>query len=122
MITFVRNPLLVCAHTEPQLRRFLISARLMRGEVRRVLDLRDIEGRASPHPLLLLPDWRLSPVGEIQGGDRLLAAWRSMGGNVLWITEDQVLGKTPLCSNDTNDDGDCHLCIRKGGCPWPNIP
>ena len=25
------------------------------------------------------------------------------------------------CPHDTNGDGDCHLCVKTGGCPWPKL-
>lgn len=106
----------IVAHTQVQFDVFLWNHRIPKNKVRRVMSVRDVESVRPDSPLVLLPGWQ-----ESRESAEIFAAWRHRGGSVLNITEDCVLGQRSLCENDTNGDGDCHLCARKGGCFWPNV-
>jgi hypothetical protein len=79
------------------------------------MSVRDVHGVNPKTPLVLLPAWQ-----ECRDSYEICAVWHHRGGTVLKVSEDRVLGKIPLCENDTDGDGDCHLCARHGGCTWPN--
>lgn len=108
------GPLRIVAHTQVQLDVFLRNHRIPKNKVRRVFSVHDVQGVRPETPLVLLPGWQ-----ECRDSDEIFSVWHHRGGSVLRITEPRVLGQQPLCENDTNGDGDCHLCARKG-CFWPN--
>lgn len=107
--------LLIMAHTQVQLEVFLRKhPRIGRKNVRRVTSLRLLEAVSTILPLVLLPGWQ-----ECRNADEIVAVWHHRGGAVVKVSESRALGEVPLCDNDTNGDGDCHLCSKRGGCDWP---
>lgn len=111
------SPLRVLAHTAVQLDVFRQKAGIHRDAVRQVRSLHDIVCVGTQDPLILLPAWF-----KTKNADEIVRYWRDRGGRVVEVYEDQVLGVAPLCSNDTDGDGDCHLCAKLGGCRWPHTP
>lgn len=108
------RPLRVIAYTQAQLDLFVRNHHIPAHLVRRVTREQDLFGLSADQPILLLPMWYHAK-GDVHRG---LEYWKRIGGKVLEIQERVVLGKEPLCPNDTNGDGDCHLCAHKMSCQW----
>lgn len=112
------RPLRVMAHTQAQLDFFRHSYGIPARVIRRVMRQMDLVGVATDQPLILLPGYDT----DNPDAGRMVTEWRWRGGNFIELTDAVVEGKKPLCGNDTDGDGDCHLCAKRGGCPWPNSP
>jgi hypothetical protein len=107
--------LYIIAHTEVQLDMFMRQHHIDKSKARRVREDRDVFGVIFDSPLVLLPGWQ-----ESHGSPHdAVNEWLRRGGKTLSVSEDQALGRKSLCIHDTNNDGDCHLCVRMGCC-WPN--
>jgi hypothetical protein len=113
--------LLIVAHTEVQLNVFCRNHCIPKNKVCRITGMDNLRGINVDRPLILLPDWWLS---NPQARDirEAIIMWDSRGGDCVNVSEETVLGKAPLCPEDTDGDGDCHLCAKRGGCTWPNLP
>jgi hypothetical protein len=110
-----RETLMVLAHTRVQFDVFVRKHMLgERYRVVRVRELNDIRGYRPMLPMIMLPDWQM-----LDGGYEALNDWKRHGGTTLEMTEAQARGEAPLCWRDTDHDGNCPLCVRHGGCPWP---
>lgn len=109
--------ILIASHTGVQMDLFIRKHRLSPMICKRVRDPRDFRGWNNDTLLLLLPEWERS-MKPWEARD-LLMYWDHAGGQRISIKEEVVLGMKPLCENDKDGDGNCHLCVRKGGCQWP---
>ena len=107
-------PLRIVAHTQVQFDLFLRAHRIRRDYVIRVMGERDVRCVRPDQPLILLEGWQ-----EMRDADEILAIWHNYGGTVLCVSDERALGLAPLCENDTDGDGNCDLCAKKGGCCWP---
>lgn len=108
------RPLRVISYTQAQLDLFLRNHHIPWRMVRRVTSDHDIFGLNTDQPILLLPLWYHAK-GDVHNA---LHWWKNRGGKVLEISENIVIGRAPLCPNDTNGDGDCHICAHKSACQW----
>jgi hypothetical protein len=72
----------------------------------------DVQGRDRSRPLFLLPGFHHN-----QPTVDAVHMWEQrLGGRVVRVSEACMRGDIPFCANDTDGDGDCHLCARSGGC------
>jgi hypothetical protein len=110
--------LLIVARTQVQLDTFCRSHQIPKNRVCRIRTSNDLRGRNVDRLLILLPD----SIRDRETRD-LVTMWFYRGGNFIHVSEAIVLGEKPLCPNDIDGDGDCHLCAKLGGgCIWPNYP
>lgn len=117
LLQHLQRPLLVMCHTQAQLDIFRHKYEILRKSVIRVFDEQDIRGRSTEGTaLVLLPGYQ-----NTRNSHEIIFHWKRWNGLIVTLTDDQVLGRAPLCDNDTDGDGDCHLCVRKECCAWPML-
>lgn len=112
--------ILIMAHTDVQVDVFLRQHKIPRHFVHRIREEHDLCGWKREVPIVLLPEYQMH--GDAAHTRALLRHWDSQGGRIIEVKEEQVLGKQPICPNDTNGDGDCLYCAKSGVCKWPHHP
>ena len=84
------RPLLIAAHTAPQMELFLRTHEIPRRDYKRVRSCRDIMGVGPGLVLILLPGWWYDNQTE-----ECVKYWQHSGRRVIQLLESDVLG--PLC-------------------------
>lgn len=112
-----KDRLYVVAESRAQLEIFLVKNKLPLYVAERVTSAERLFGIHFTYPLILLDGWQNLPEAE-----QICDVWLANRGNntLLKVSEPSALGRKPLCEHDTDGDGNCHLCVHKGGCLWPN--
>jgi hypothetical protein len=115
------GPLRVIAHTAVQFDIFIHAHRIPRPFARHIRSFDEMRAVLPKQPLIRLPGWDSSRDYKLLVElNQIVAYWAAYGGSFKDLTEEQSRGSAPLCLNDTDGDGDCHICAGRGGCPWPN--
>jgi hypothetical protein len=108
--------LLIVSRTEVQLDAFCRNQHIPKDRVCRITSTDNLRGMNVDRPLVLLPD-----TIQDQKMKEAVAEWFYRDGTFVIIDEAMVLGRKPLCPEDTDGDGNCHLCAKHGGCTWPDL-
>lgn len=107
---------LIAAHSQRQFDAFCKSQHIASWRAIRVQQEQDVRGWHNPTPMLLLPGYNTNP-----GTLAAVKQWQSHGGRLRPVPERYVgengAAEEMSCPNDTDGDGDCHLCVG-GGCRW----
>lgn len=108
---------LIAAHSQRQFDLFCKTQHIHPWRAMRVMSEQDVLGWKPELPMLLLPGYN-----TVISSLNAITLWKLYGGKLRPVPERYIgengPGEAMPCPNDSDGDGDCHLCVGKGGCQW----